>query len=513
MADRRSHLPGDLDVLQSDRNRSQSTVLLPPSPLERVSTYCPQKDLASLRDSKLDPFYLEQSLPGAVPLESERDVGPRESRQYYTLPAVNTGKRFSVPSLLAGSMRPRYSQTQSDDNRPAKPPTYSADSFSSQSESIPDLTPSSSFSSEYSPYPESVKHTKTVRNRRSRRTPTSDRSKSPTSASPTPTQTPKLSGPAANQSTETVTMHARKQGYSNRGKPLPSLPNITGTHERRKGSDSGGRPQIEPSMISPPSLINPITLEPHTSHFDQAFFIPAHECPSPVPSPTTASPPFSKQTHNDRPSTSLEAYGEQSVWESDSDTESVGRKSLSKKPIDTLRKVRSRAKLRVAKSAPKLNPSRPDDEQSVESLPSAHKQSHEEPHPHSSTPVPAHNGKGVFHPSWEQTLRLVAPSATSLVRPPSRRDNPSRDGHGEGDMDRSTAAAMQAKSRRRQRSDTPETESSETEKPGSLCRDQYSDSPDDGSSLSRAPFLRRFWSSLQLLSCRTGPRSDKAAKF
>ena len=209
----------------------------------------------------------------------------------------------------------------------------------------------------------------------------------------------------------------------------------------------------------------------------------------------------------------MDAYCEQSVWESDSDTESIGHKSLSRKPIDTLRKVRSRAKLRGAKSQPRLHnnsmdqelpekfPCMPDDAVGEPVPPSFRGASLDRPstsRPSTGRPSTSRDGLRT-HPL--QTLRLVAPSTTSLMKSRSRNDSSAQG----SDIDRSTAAAVQAKSRRRERSDTPEF-NSDKEQLTSLCYEQHSPGTFQEPAQDSRPFFRRMIDSLRSLNCHKPSR-------
>lgn len=512
MADGYSHIPVDLDALQNDRNTSQTTIYLPSPPsLKSVSTYYPKKDLDVLEDN-LDPFYLEQSLPAAIPWDSttpgvRHDRFDEHASQHFMTPSVDTCNEISPGSAYKDYMTAQYNRPtleldhelcqQHGIHHLEHTRFHSKESFSSsRRQSTPGLSPSSSFSSNYSAsiYPDPairateqlflhVKETKFSEADQFSLHPCTPPGRYKAASQPFSAAASTEPKSRASQPLET-TMYDRKNGYSHRGKPLPSLPNLANSnkHTGKKGIDSPRRP-LEPSMISPPSLLDPITLEPHTSHFDRAFFIPATDFPSPVPSPTLPSPPFLRD---------VDAYCERSVWESDSDDESIGHKSLSRRPIDTLRKVRSRAKLRVAKSTTKLR----QEDQNLEHFPSIPNNFQEHYRSSMSTPLDSHPSRDVFRPSAHETMRLVAPSATSLPRPPSRME--SLQGY---DVDRSTAAALQAKSRRRR---SPETErSSDRTRLTTLCRNECSSSSIRSMTLSRTPFFRRVWRSLQLLSCRT----------
>jgi hypothetical protein len=115
--------------------------------------------------------------------------------------------------------------------------------------------------------------------------------------------------------------------------------------------------------------------------------------------------------------------------------------------------------------------------------------------------VRAHNGL--------QTLRLVAPSSTSLTRSRSRKNS----SFNSSDVDRSAAAAFQAQFRRRQRSDSPEYSNSSSdkgdkEKLTSFCYDQYSHTPTNGAREQR-PLFERFMDSLRSLNCQKPQKSHK----
>ncbi|ODM18536.1 hypothetical protein SI65_06408 [Aspergillus cristatus] len=599
-------LPSDFGALRSD-NKSQLTTCTPySSPVKQrgSSCYLPQRGTQVLEESNTDPFYLEQTLRDSCQ-PGQRDVHCCETtdHQYFTLSSVNKRREYHYPNPVrrepAGPRSNFYDNTKGNRN------TLSVvelehrvglqqiaaqhglerqhihckqGSFSSgTSELTPDLTPSSSFSSNYS----------LVRDQHISFEPQRITSESgshlyltpctpppirppPTTALPslpstprpqqTPTRNSKGTARPANDPTETLTMQNEdpQVRYNRLGKPLPTLPNIARNGQKTKTTQNGTqRPQIEPSMISPPSLINPVTMEPHTTHFDQAFFIPANDCPSPVPSPgrNSTSSRLAREVTNTSPSREKErpwtarseAYCEQSVWESDSDSESIGPKSLSKKPIDTLRKVRSRVHLRVARSAPRLNgapslpppvPSPPTDGAPLEKFPSMPDHPVQQPLHPPPPPLPPgssatarkpalqnRSSKDIFHPN-AQTLRLVAPSTTSLVRPDSRKDKEKESlpatpttattKTSEHDMDSAAAAAFQAQSRRRQRSRSPTSPATtgfaDKEKLRTLCREERTEHTLHSSlALGRRPLYRRFWESLRILSCH-GDMSPKPTR-
>ncbi|KAL2813087.1 hypothetical protein BJX63DRAFT_432135 [Aspergillus granulosus] len=544
-------VPGELDAVPKSRNRSQTTVGLPPTPSpqkKRASSFYPPRSSAVVDETNPDPFYLEHSLTSTGGW-GHRQRGFRDARscdelqRYFMLSVVKPPAELPVPGTAPRPIRPQASVDRS---------TLSAVEIEHQlglqqigappwadthTEATPDLTPSSSFSSNYSVplYPETVVKATEQLSLISKHAPESpvipkypywstplNRSQVtllPTEpSSPVRDSKPQRVGP--NASSETLTMPAKPQEPSSlRGKPLPSLPAVP-----RPGTSHGTKKQppsrlvIETSMISPPSLINPVTLEPHRSHFDQALFIQANECPSPVPSPGPPSPsidrhPTAPPSMRERPSTSTsEMHPEQSVWESDSDGEDT---SLSRKPIDTLKKVRSRVQLRVAKSTPKLQTTTTNSNNTaLEKFPTMPDPPPQEQRSSSvKTAIQARTGRDIFRPAAHQTLRLVAPSTTSLVRPRSRRNSAKSQTYG---IDRSTAAAaIQAKSRRRQRSNSPETSFSvEREKMCTFCREERSDRTIHHSlTLARPPLYKRVWESLRVLGCHgdiTTPRPRKA---
>lgn len=548
------YCPADLEALHQDWNRSETTICLPsPSAAKRTSTYYPKAGPKAIEESNPDPFYLEQSL--AATATDSHEPAIRDDRfsehndQFYT-PSLTNQKNLS--STHNGSLaRPdrstltklesennvrfhRYTSSSSSEER--KPLHSSQDSFSSvqTDSSTPDLTPSSSFSSAHS-HPvcadvvlkatEQLYHHahKTHSKPRTRvylppSTPPKYSHPPPPPFAPADTRPTTPTSVPSNNSTTTITMRYEDTATSSsscRRKAHPTLPNLargTSNHSsRRKQSSPGTRPPLDPSMISPPCLVNPVTMEPHMTHFDQALFIPATDCPSPVPSPVGSFPPISRQwTGNsmERPSTStMDPYCEQSVWESDSDTQSIGRKSISRKPIDTLRKVRSRAKLRAAKSQPKLHQAMVDD-QALEKFPGLPDDSLSEPcpEPFRGGSIDPNMSRDAMRPNGLQTLRLVAPSTTSLIRPRSRNNSCVR----ETEFDRSTGVAFQARNRRRQRSDSPEgpaSSLSDKEHLTSFCYEKHSPTtlPDPP-----RPLFQRFWESLRSLNCQKCTSQSKS---
>ncbi|KAF3390632.1 hypothetical protein F1880_009112 [Penicillium rolfsii] len=543
-----NHSPGELDALHADWNRSETTICLPsPSPLKRASTYLPKAGPKVLEESNNDPFYLEQSISATASTWDSYSPAFRDERfsddnsQFYKLSLThrrNASHTRKSSHQYAGPDRSTIAQLELENNlrfhrytssteEEARTLHSSHQSFSSlhTDTSTPDLTPSSSFSSANSSAacPDAVIKATEKLYHHAQRAQSEPRRAFYLPASTPPTQLPPPPPVPAIPKTQTTTVNMKYEtssmsSSSRRRKPPPALPNLSrrpSSHSsRRKQSSPGTRPPLDPSMISPPSLINPVTMEPHATHFEQALFIPANDCPSPIPSPSASSPPISRQwtaTSMERPSTStMDAYCEHSVWESDSENESIDHKSLSRKPIDTLRKVRSRAKLRAAKSQPRLHQAMLDDE-APEKFPCMPDDAVGQPVPEPyrgvslDRPSISRDGLRPHHPL--QTLRLVAPSTTSLLKPRSR--NNSHSNLRESDIDRSTAAAVQARTRRHQRSDSPEYIKEETEKLTSMCYEQHSPIPFEDPADQR-PFFKRFLDSLRSLSCHKAPTKTTA---
>ncbi|KAE8148091.1 hypothetical protein BDV25DRAFT_142097 [Aspergillus avenaceus] len=539
-------LLGESNAFRRARNRSQTTVRLPPPSPEkkRASSYYPPRESEIGNETSADPFYLENSLDDAAwrPYRpGARDVRfSEEANQYYILPTLNSSKELPLPSSVRGGnsrRRPTVNRSTLSvvelehqlalQQLAAQPwgqnSHYSQGSFGSVlTEATPDLTPSSSFSSNYSApiYPEATLRTSERFSRNSQKdvitghqvylnSPNRSRTALPAQPS-TPTRPGSFQTAPSNASSDTLVMPQPdlQDPSSLRGKPLPSLPGAArhgNTVAHRRALAGGTKPPIEPSMISPPCRINPVTMEPHGTHFDQALFISTNNGPSPVPSPGPNSPCTDRPATSgrDRPSTAAtEVICEQSVWESDSDTEDADPKSLSRKPIDTLKKVRSRVHLRVAKSAPKLQSSS-HNTQALEKFPTMPERPPDDRFPPTARSIKQARATGdVFRPSTLQTLRIVDPSTTSLPRPrtPRSRRN-SKDEPVNYDIDRSTAAAIQAKSRRKQRCHSPQT-SSEADRLCTLCREDRSDRAIHHSlTLARPPLYKRVWESLRVLGC------------
>ncbi|KAJ5210850.1 hypothetical protein N7472_000989 [Penicillium cf. griseofulvum] len=551
--DRRGlYCPGELDVLYQDQNRSETTICLPsPSPAKRGSSYYPTTGARVFEESNLDPFYLEESLaatPSWNPYTSDmRNDSFEDESQYYRLSLIHE-KDIHTPLKYPGTDRSTLAQVELENSlrfhrytpsTEERSPLHSSQvSFSSvyTDSTTPDLTPSSSFSSAYdSPNcPDAVFKA------------TQQLSKLLAASislhlhhlhilfpppPPVPTCAPADTRPTtpcfqhSNDSTTTITMGSEAvigscSARTRQRKQPPAALNLSRAASfhhtsRRKQSSTGTRPPLDASMISPPCLINPVTMEPHMTHFDHPLFIPANDTPTPVPSPSASSPPISRQwtaTSMERPSIStIDGFAEQSVWESDSESESAGRKSMSRRPIDTLRKVRSRAKLRAAKSQPRLHQTMVDG-QPIEQFPCMSEDIMGEPMPGAFRPSmdrPSTAKDGVPSSNGLNTLRLVAPSSTSLTRPPRSRKNSSTNS---SDVDRSAAAVFQAQFRRRQRSDSPTHSNSNSEgdkeKLTSFCYEQFSQAPVKVAREQR-PLLQRFMSSLRSLNCQKPQKSHK----
>lgn len=503
-----------------------------------VEKFVPSKTVPLVEDPNLDPFYLERALEApkqwdaSLDDDSEVDLDDLENEYFMSYMTEETQSPPLTEDYSTQSHAVQYQE--SHNTKPACPetPDWQRTHYHNQSSCssiqtdatgvTPDLTPSSSFSSTYSdsdhPATKKPTHQQFLQSRRALRNRSHNTARfylpaatpdNQSRACTRPNTPIERSATAAlaeyhNTSSETLTMvpkePAAAAASSLRSKPLPSLPPILKNGgpvpPAKRGQNSGSRSQIDPSLISPPSLLNPVTKEPHMSPFNHALFIPAHDCPSPVPNPTPFSPLIVRQSTNasikGRPSTSTSvAYGEQSVWESDSDSGSISGKSQSRRgPIDTLRKVRSRVQLRrIAKSDAKLHADINNNTNgttittttnivggtvtTTRTTTTTHATRHgalwATSPPDAGQPDPATRPHNLAHldsraaasatsitddllpppPPLKQTLRLVAPSTTSLARPQSSRHSSEKLS---GDIDSSTAAAIQAQSRRRQRS-------------------------------------------------------------
>ncbi|OKL62817.1 hypothetical protein UA08_01874 [Talaromyces atroroseus] len=541
------------------------------------------KTVPLVEDPNLDPFYLERALEASKQWdarpddESEVDLEDLENEYFMS---YMTEETQTIPEHHDHSVHTHashYQQAQSL-QKPAYPATpdwtrtYNHQSQSSCSSIqtdatgvIPDLTPSSSFSSTYSD-PDYTPGTRKPMQQHFMYHNSAVRERSHTAArfylpAATPdTQSRACTRPSTpvertaaaalaeyhNLSSETLTMvpkePAAAAASSLHSKPLPSLPPILKNPcpvPPKKCQNGGSKSQIDASLISPPSLVNPVTMEPHMSPFNHALFIPAHDCPSPIPNHTPMTPLIARQNTNastkGRPSTSTSvAHGEQSVWESDSESGSISGKSQSRRgPIDTLRKVRSRVQLRrIAKSDAKLHaeinsatitssltssntangngglwapsplnagqpeagarPSPPPGLASLDTRTAA-----------SATSIP----DMLPPPPLKQTLRLVAPSTTSLPRPQSQHSSEKLS----GDIDSSTAAAIHAQSRRRQRSNAtddflpfPKTETVNQYYCSSHVLPSSGTVSSNNPSMDQPTVFRRIWGSLRSLDCRQG---------
>lgn len=500
-------------------------------------------------DPNLDPFYLEKSLETTRAWEcytlDETDVEFDDLENeylmlYMTEPSPISPDYHDQPAHVQGEQYPARSiQTRlygasSHLQRTANYSQSSCSSIRTDATGLtPELTPSSSFSSasSVSNCPETVRLATeqlayyTGRLHQRERAPrfylpsaTPDIQSRACTRPSTPINGTGSEGPEAesnSQSSATPTMVPREIGGPAasplRLKPLPFPPPLTTNGgvpvPQKKSSTPGLKTQINPSAISPPSLMNPVTMEPHRSPFDHAVFISSHNC-SPVPNPAAGTSIDRRRTDastKGRVSTTTSvAHGEQSVWESDSDSESITRTSqLRRGPIDTLRKVRSRVQLRrIAKSEGRLHadihnasPIRPGSDDAAAPRQRAY-------------PQAARSAAGItlapdlFPRPSKQTLRLVAPSMTSLTQPQPQRSSC----HGDQAIDTSTAAAIQAQSRRRQKSNA--TDDFDIMFKGEGDDRSYCQSPPTESwstnthlGLGRPGMLKRLWKSVQSLNC------------
>lgn len=311
---------------------------------------------------------------------------------------------------------------------------------------------------------------------------------------------------------------------SKRSKPLPQLPPIatrrTNIRQQSSGKPSsarsahGARPPIDTSMISPPSMINPVSLEPHSSPFDQAFFIPANDCPSPVPSPVARSLQIMREQSVDCPggqssTTTSDTPCERSVWEADSDNESAfGAKHVSRTPIDTLRKVRSKVQLRVARTGARVHAPSPD-EQAPPKLPPTAPDHRRGQASLEETCLSVARRRPSKDSVWG--LRIVAPSVTSLL---TTQNDPLQSRP--QDLGCSAATTTETRfSQHPQRLYVGETCSLHEQRLVPVCREKCSGLTLRNDYLvgHRPPFLKRIWLSLQGLGChgrRTSPSASES---
>lgn len=410
MADGYSYFSYNLNSPEDDQHTSEITTYLPHS-LKQTSTYYPSNYLDALEDSNSDPFYLENALTDIVSWAcytpdvrdttfSENTNQSSTDRGLLSFPVRDESLRRpsgidrSSPSELMFEQDQRFAQHRNPR------PHYRKGSFSSvETDTVPNLTPSSSFSSTYS----AAGHSDTILGAAKRNAlhvqskPHSENGCHfylPSSTPPlmsTQPSSPTLivfppTLPTLDESYRTPVMYAKNNNNTatplplsscDLMKPLPSLPNNntqgTPEHASKKRSNKL-RPPIQPCMISAPRTIDPNTIKPHRLFNEQALFVSMNEdyyYPSPLPSPISNSSRMSGMARSapgskGRPSLSTsETPCEQSVWESDSDSddETLSPRSLSRKPIDTLRKVRSKVQLRVARSGTKLNAAIQDEQQ------------------------------------------------------------------------------------------------------------------------------------------------------
>ncbi|KAL1968124.1 hypothetical protein VTN77DRAFT_2255 [Rasamsonia byssochlamydoides] len=552
MAGECAALPCDLDASGKLAKSALENRLAPPqqsTSQQRIEQLVSAKSAPVEEDPNLDPFYLERSLEDSKSwgchAVDDTDVELEDLEIEYFMSYMTDDKqkspvhnRYQPQSFQA----PVYATPSNWKRTPVHYSQSSCSSIRTDATGLtPDLTPSSSFSSTYSVpnCPEAVRkateqlalHSDRIRRQRSG---SAARFYLPVATPPTqwractrpstPVERPATAAPYVeenNLSTETLTMIQKDppapaaSSSSLRSKPLPSLPPLTrnpssGPAPPKKCHSPGPRSPIDAALISPPSLINPVTMEPHASHFDHALFIPAHDCPSPVPNPTAPPPTITRQatsaSSKGRPSTSTSvAHGEQSVWESDSDSESIITKSHYRRgPIETLRKVRSRVQLRrMAKSEGKLHadihatPPKQDD-----TTPKLPQQPYVAPPAVASvTSIP----DVLLTTQGKPTLRLVAPSMTSLPQPQSRHSSSEKEGY---EINTTAAAAIQAQTRRRQRSYAEETvpfSKEEFTHERYYCQTRVAPrvDSDQALSLNRRSMFQRVWGSLRALNCRS----------
>lgn len=577
MAGGYSPFPSTSDASQRTQKLSQgkNQPTLPPRTVsgytQRIDNWRSERFQPRHGDPNLDPFYLERVLGDTRISDSygqdDRDVGfDQRHNEYFMSSDVKSDRQptpvhfhkdsVSFPSTGYQPVTPKFefdhdlAHFQYPAPKFHRAPLHCSQISCSTMQTdatgfTPDLTPSSSFSSAYSVpnCPEAVLkateqlclNSNRVRPGRSDSTgrfylPAATPPATPHNQSwlttrpttPTETTTPYV-GPV-NASSDTLIMPVGDNPASSttslRVKHHPSLPELKRNPSApKKWNNQSSRTQIDTSIISPPCLINPVTLEPHASHLNHVFFIPDDDYPSPVPSPVLTSPPITReitaQSSSGRPSTSnLGAHCEQSVWESDSDTESVASKSLSRRgPMETLRKVRSRVQLRVTKCGTRLNEAAYDVPAPGE-FPTVPKNPliRSSPEAKDTKRIVCANPSPKVPRTAAQTPRFVVPSTTSLPYPQSR--HPSEEDS--CNIDTSTAAAIQAQTRRRQQSNRlEEFPSIDTEeKNENNCLASHSDL-DRHSSLSpdRGGTLRRIWVALRALNCTTnGTNEDPRTK-
>ncbi|KAN0074221.1 hypothetical protein V8E54_008158 [Elaphomyces granulatus] len=494
-------------------------------------------------DPNLDPFYLERALKRESDILDRFDQpfasSPPLSYHRVNVPPLSY-HRVNVPPLSLTTTQPPerlshapsgvqhrgFESTHSRYPSSGTPVSYSQISYCSlQSDATtltPDLTPSSSFSSTYSirncledvwkvtePLTLHGGSGSPPNNAASHQlylpmTPPDELSDPWTSSTTIQMATPRLR--SGNTSSETLTMDPKPNSsppplpppppppppspaylYS---KPLPNLPSSspsattpTSPTLPKKSFSSPSRSQIDPTSISSPILLNPVTLEPHASHLDCAFFIPANGCPSAAditPPPTAPS----------RASIVISNH-EQSVWESDSDSGSVVPRSQSRRtPIETLRKVRSRVQLRrTAKSEDKIAAMEPScDGSTQEKMP--------------ALPPLDPRVLNVLPPLVKQPpLHLIPPPSSS---PSSHPHSLSRKS-GDRDGNEMTTAAIHAQTRHRPKINNnglPDDPSSRDANCDSYTSGPHTIDQATDLTLSRPGLFKRVWSSLQTLNCQ-----------
>lgn len=513
-------------------------------------------------DPNLDPFYLERAL------ERESHVRDQFDQPFTSSPVRYDHRGNVPPLSLTRSQPPEtpshalsgVQQRGFESSRSRYPPSGAGAAPASCSQSscsslqsdattlTPDLTPSSSFSSTYSGqnYLEDVwkatepltlhdrsyspphRSPTAASNAASHQlylplTPSDDQPDPWTSSTTVQMSTPRLR--SANTSSETLTMDPKPDSSPPpplppppppspaylHSKPLPCLPSSSPSMATlapltppKKVFSSGSRSQIDPTSISSPILLNPVTLEPHSSHLDCAFFIPANGYPSVVAKAAATDPEATPPpTAQSRASTlTSNVNGEQSVWESDSDSGSGAPRSQTRRtPIETLRKVRSRVQLRrAAKSEDKLATEPSNDGSTQEKMPAL-------------PPLDPRVSNGLPPPAKQTALRLT-PSSSLLSPPPSSSSRKGGDRSGD-EVNTFTAAAVHAKTRRRRRVDGPLDDPSSPSSKDENC-DGYSHSHSHHTSdqaadltLGRPGMFKRVWGSLQTLNCQSNRMTRK----
>jgi hypothetical protein len=552
MAEEHSLVPRRLDVVEKWRTAARSREHLPPtssqplsenvSPTEQTGSNASSSSFIH-GDPNRDPFYLERSLENTrtrnISALSSREVELEElGNQHLTSCVKENGLRHQahlpdnpVPRHIRGSPRgfepsPLSDLPMNTRRAPGHCGQSSCSSLrSNETGATPDLSPSSSFSSAHSGMTplEAVWKT-TERLAFQGKDVPQDRSHSatrfyqPAFTSRGRPLSPTATSESTNGSSETLTMARRalldSKSYLHT-KPLPNipLPNIpipptnpkSPTPQQRRPSPRW-RGQINQSKASPG--VNPVTPEPRASPLDHTFSIPTSTSLSPVPNSTATSPSITLQgadpSLTGRAPTPASTANEQSVWESDSDSESLAPKSQSRRrPIKTLQKLRSRVQLRYgAKSETRLNADSHNGASSQETIPAFPSSSMDYPCREPRTVSNGNSTPDRFPGREKQARHHYASSTASLPHFLSRNGSESSP----YEIDTSTAAAIQARRRRRHNSDKsgvtlfPEVGRSDVYTRGVHLDPNASPKvlrPD------RLGVFRRLWCSLQMLDCQS----------